>query len=187
MNTIDGILTETDDKMKKAEDALRRELVAIRTGRANSGLVDHLLVDYHGTLVPLNQLANISIPESRMLLIQPWDRSSLHTIEKAILKSELGLNPNNDGNVIRLVLPQLTEDRRKELVRVVHKKLEDGRVSLRNIRRDAVEHLKKLEKDRHISADDVHRSQEKLQKLTDKCMVEVDRLGESKEAELMEV
>ena len=184
---IEEILAEADDKMKKALEALRRELVAIRTGRATPGLVDHLLVDYHSALIPLNQLANISAPEVRVILIQPWDRSSLHTIEKAILKSDLGLNPNNDGNVIRLVLPQLTEDRRKELVRVVHKKLEEGRVAVRNVRRDAVEHLKKLEKEKHISADDARRTQEKLQKVTDRYVIDVDRLGEVKEAELMEV
>ncbi len=184
---IEDILTDADDRMKKAVDALRRELVSIRTGRATPGLVDHLLVDYHGTLVPLNQLANITTPEARLILIQPWDRSSALTIEKAILKSDLGLNPNNDGQFIRLVLPQITEERRKDLVKVVHKKVEEGRVALRNVRRDSVEHLKKLEKEKHVSSDDVHRTQEKLQKHTDKYMVELDRVGEIKEAELMEV
>lgn len=184
---IEDILTEADERMKKAVDALRRELVSIRTGRATPGLVDHLLVDYHSTLVPLNQLANITAPEARLILIQPWERSSLHTIEKAILKSDLGLNPTNDGQFIRLALPQLTEERRKDLVKVVHKKVEEGRVSLRNVRRDAVDQLKKLEKEKHISNDDVRRTQEKLQKLTDKYTIDVDDLGEVKEAELMEV
>lgn len=184
---IEQSLTEADDKMKKAVDALRRELVGIRTGRATPGLVDHLVVDYYATATPLNQLANITAPEARVILIQPWDRSAVSAIEKAILKSDLGLNPNNDGQVIRLVLPQLTEERRKDLVRVVHKKVEEGRVSIRNVRRDAVEHLKKQEKDKQVSSDDVHRTHEKLQKLTDKYILEVDRLGEDKEAELMEV
>lgn len=184
---IEDHLNEADDRMKKAMEALRRELVSIRTGRATPGLVDHLQVDYYNALTPLNQLANISTPESRLILIQPWDRNALHAIEKAILKSDLGLNPSNDGQFIRLVLPQLTEERRKELVRVVHKKVEEGRVAVRNIRRDALEHLKKEEKDKHISTDDLHRAQDRLQKLTDKYMIEVDRIGETKEAELMEV
>ncbi|MDP2661783.1 MAG: ribosome recycling factor [Dehalococcoidia bacterium] len=173
--------------MKKAVEALRRELVSIRTGRAAPGLVDHVPVDYYSTLTPLNQLASITAPEARLILIQPWDRSSLQAIEKAILKSDLGLNPSNDGQVIRLALPQLTEERRKDLVKVVHKKVEEGRVSIRNVRRDAVDHLKKQEKDKLISGDDLHRTQEKLQKLTDKYIVEVDQLGQDKEAELMEV
>lgn len=180
-------LTEAEDKMKKAVEALRRELISIRTGRATPGLVDHLMVDYYATMTPLNQLANVTTPEVRLIIIQPWDRSALHAIEKAILKSDLGLNPSNDGQFIRLVLPQLTEERRKDLVKVVHKKVEEGRVSVRNIRRDALEHLKKQEKDKQISTDELHRSQEKLQKLTDKYIVEVERLGENKEAELMEV
>ncbi|MDO8691918.1 MAG: ribosome recycling factor [Dehalococcoidia bacterium] len=184
---IEQSLTEADDKMKKAIEALRRELVSIRTGRAAPGLVDHLLVDYYSTLTPLNQLASITAPEVRLILIQPWDRSSLQAIEKAILKSDLGLNPSNDGQVIRLALPQLTEERRKDLVKVVHKKVEEGRVSVRNVRRDAVDHLKKQEKDKLISADDLHRTHEKLQKLTDKYIVEVDHVGQDKEAELMEV
>lgn len=183
MSTTEDTLTEADEKMRKAVEALRRELVSIRTGRATPGLVDHMLVDYYGTLTPLNQLANISAPEPHLILIQPWDHNSLRTIEKSILKSDLGLNPSTDGQLIRLVLPQLTEERRKDLVRVVHKRVEEGRVEVRNVRRDAVEHLKKQEKD----SDDLHRKQEMLQKLTDKFIVEVNRLGEVKEAELMEV
>lgn len=184
---IEESLAEADDRMKKAVEALRRELVAIRTGRATPGLVDHLQVDYYSTITPLNQLANITTPEARLIVIQPWDRSAIHAIEKAILKSDLGLNPNNDGQVIRLVLPQLTQDRRKELVKVVHKKVEEGRVSIRNIRRDALEQLKKQEKEKEISTDDLHRAQEKLQKLTDKYIIETDQVGANKEAELMEV
>lgn len=184
---IEDTLADADEKMRKSVEALSRELVSIRTGRATPGLVDHLLVDYYGTLTPLNQLANITAPEARLILIQPWDRNALHTIEKAILKSDLGLNPSDDGQFIRLVLPQLTEERRRELVRVVRKKVEEGRVAVRNVRRDALEHLKKQEKDKHISSDDFHRAHDKLQRLTDRYVVEVDRLGEVKEAELMEV
>jgi ribosome recycling factor len=184
---IEKVLAEAEQRMKKAVDALRRELVSIRTGRATPGLVDRILVDYYGTLTPINQLASISVPESRLLLIQPWDRNSLQAIEKAILKSDLGLNPSNDGQFIRLVLPQLTEERRKELVRVVHKKVEEGKVAIRNIRRDAHDRLRALEREKQVSADDQRRGQDSLQKLTDRFIHEADQLGGVKEAELMEV
>jgi len=173
--------------MKKAVEALRRELAAIRTGRARPSLVDHVRVDYYGSTVPLNQVATVAAPEARLLTIQPWDRQGLGAIEKAIQKSDLGLNPSNDGHIIRLVIPPLTEERRHELARVVHKKVEEGRVAVRNVRRDSLEHLRRLQKDESVSEDEERRAQERLQKLTDRFIGGVDRLGQEKEAELLEV
>lgn len=184
---VEDILNEAEDRMRKAVEALRRELTTIRTGRASPALVDRLMVEYYGTPTPLNQLANISTPEARLLVIQPWDRNAIQPIEKAILKSELGLTPSNDGRLIRLVIPQLTEERRRELVKVVRRKVEEGRVAVRNIRRDALEDLKEAEKEKLISEDDFKRAQERLQKLTDRYISETDRVGEVKEAEVMEV
>ncbi len=184
---IDDILSETSTKMAKTIEAMRRELATIRTGRAIPALVDHIKVDYHGVPTPLNQIATISAPEARLLLIQPWDRHALSSIEKAILKSELGLNPSNDGNVIRLRIPQLTEERRRELVRVVRKRAEENRVALRNIRRSALEEFRELEQKKEISQDEQKRAQERLQELTDSFIEEVDRAGRDKEAELLEV
>jgi ribosome recycling factor len=184
---IDDILSETSTKMAKTIEAMRRELATIRTGRATPALVDHIKVDYHGVPTPLNQMATISAPEARLLLIQPWDRHALSSIEKAILKSELGLNPSNDGNVIRLRIPQLTEERRRELVRVVGKRAEESRVALRNIRRSALEEFRGLEQEKEISQDEQKRAQERLQELTDSFVEGVDRAGRDKEAELLEV
>ncbi len=184
---IEDVLADAEERMKKAVEALRRELAAIRTGRARPSLVDHVKVDYYGSTVPLNQLATVAAPEARLLTIQPWDRGSLDAIEKAIRKSDLGLNPANDGHIIRLVIPPLTEERRRELARVVHKKVEDGRVAVRNVRRDCLEHLRRLQKDEHVSEDEERRAQERLQKLTDRLIGEVDQLGKEKEAELLEV
>ncbi len=184
---IEDVLADAEERMKKAVEALRRELAAIRTGRARPSLVDHVKVDYYGSTVPLNQLATVAAPEARLLTIQPWNRGSLDAIEKAIRKSDLGLNPANDGHIIRLVIPPLTEERRRELARVVHKKVEDGRVAVRNVRRDCLEHLRRLQKDEHVSEDEERRAQERLQKLTDRLIGEVDQLGKEKEAELLEV
>jgi len=184
---IEETLDDAEDRMKKAVEALKRELATIRTGRARPSLVDHLRVDYYGPPTPLNQLATVSAPEARLLTIQPWDRKSLGAIEKAIQKSDLGLNPSNDGQIIRLVIPQLTEERRKELVKLVHRRVEEGRVAVRNVRRDCLEHLRRLEKDKEISEDDDRRAQERLQKLTDQHVKDVDALGQEKEAELLEV
>ena len=184
---IDDILSETSTKMAKTVEAMRRELATIRTGRAAPALVAHIKVDYHGVPTLLNQMATISAPEARLLLIQPWDRQALSSIEKAILKSELGLNPTNDGNVIRLRIPQLTEERRRELVRVVGKRIEESRVALRNIRRSALEEFRELERKKEISQDEQKRAQERLQELTDSFIEEVDRAGRDKEAELLEV
>jgi ribosome recycling factor len=173
--------------MGKAIEALRRELATVRTGRANPALVDHIRVDYYGTPTPLKQLASVVVPEARLLTIQPWDKGSLGAIEKAIQKSDLGLTPTNDGTVIRLVIPQLTEDRRKELVRVVHKKVEEGRVAIRNIRRDAHEMLRELRHEKEISEDQEFNAQEELQKVTGRFIAEADQLGEDKGRELLEV
>jgi ribosome recycling factor len=168
-------------------DAVQRELSAIRTGHAHVGLVDHVRVEYFGSLLPVNQMATVAAPEPRLLTIQPWDRSALPAIEKALLKSDLGLTPSNDGAIIRLSIPPLTEQRRKELIRVVHARTEDGRVAVRNVRRDALEHVKRLLTSKEISEDQQHNAQEKLQKLTDRYIVVIDQRGKDKEAELQEV
>lgn len=184
---IDETLADAEQRMGKAVDALRRDLSTVRTGRASPALVEHLSVDYYGTPTPLQQLATISVPEARLLSIQPWDKASLEAIEKAIQKSDLGLNPSNDGAIIRLVIPQLTEERRRDLVRVVHKKVEDGRVAIRNVRRDAHEMLRDLQREKEISEDDEHRAQEQLQKITDRFVSQADEVGTEKEQELLEV
>jgi len=184
---IDDVFNDAKDRMTKAVEALRRELATIRTGRAHPGLVEHLRVDYYGVPTPLNQLATISVPEPRLLTIQPWDRQAMGAIEKAILKSDLSLTPTNDGTVIRLSIPQLTEERRRELAKVVRKKVEEGRVEVRNIRREGHDELRRLQREKLISEDDQYRGQERLQKLTDDFVQQIDRLGEEKEAELLAV
>jgi ribosome recycling factor len=184
---IDETLKDAEERMAKAIEALRRELATVRTGRANPALVEHLKVDYYGTPTPLQQLASVAVPEARLLTIQPWDKGSLDAIEKAIQKSDLGLNPSNDGNIIRLAIPQLTEERRRELVRMVHKKVEDGRVAIRNVRRDAHSLLRELLHDKDISEDQEHNAQEDLQKLTDRFIADADKVGKEKEKELLEV
>jgi len=184
---IDDTLKSAEHRMQSAVTALDREMNTVRTGRARPSLVETLKIDYYGTPTPLNQMAAINAPESHMITIQPWDKTQLGTIEKAIQKSDLGLTPTNDGNIIRLAIPALTEDRRKELVKVVHKKAEDGRVAVRNVRRDSLEELRKLQHDKEISDDDERRAQERLQKLTDKYVAEIDKHGHAKEQELLEV
>ncbi|MEX0750277.1 MAG: ribosome recycling factor [Dehalococcoidia bacterium] len=184
---MDDALRDAEHRMQSAIAALDRELDTVRTGRARPALVESLKVDYYGAPTPLNQVATINAPEPRMITIQPWDKTQLGTIEKAIQKSDLGLNPTNDGNIIRLVIPALTEDRRKDLVKVVHKKTEDGRVAVRNVRRDALEELRKLQHDKQVSDDEERRAQERLQKLTDKYVAEIERHGQTKEQELLEV
>ena len=180
------VFGSADAKMRKAVEVLKHELATIRTGRAHPGLVEHIMVDYHGTPVPLNQIAGIGIPEARLLVIQPWDKQVLPNVEKAILKSDLGLTPNNDGNIIRLAIPQLTEERRSQLVKVVRKRVEDGRVAVRNVRRDAVEGLRKLKENKEMSEDEQKRAMTRLQQLTDKFIEEIDRIAKSKETELLE-
>lgn len=184
---IDDTLKDAEHRMQSALGALDRELDGVRTGRARPALVETLKVEYYGTPTPLNQMASIAAPDARLITIQPWDKGILGSIEKAIQKSDLGLNPTNDGNVIRLAIPQLTEDRRKELVKVVHKKTEDARVAVRNVRRDALDALRKLQHDKQVSDDDERRAQERLQKLTDKYVADAERRGRNKEEDLLEV
>jgi ribosome recycling factor len=184
---IEEVIADGEDRMKKTVEAVQRELAAIRTGHAHVGLVDHVRVDYFGSMLPVNQMATVAAPESRLLTIQPWDRNALPAIEKALQKSDLGLTPSNDGNLIRLAIPPLTEQRRKDLIRVVHQRIEDGRVAVRNVRRDGVEHLRKLLHDKEISEDDQRKAQDQLQKLTDRYIASIDQRGKEKEAELMEV
>jgi ribosome recycling factor len=184
---IEKILTEIDAKMKKGVDALTRDLASIRTGRASPALVEHIKADYHGVLTPINQIASISIPEAKMIVIQPWDRSSIRSIEKAILTSDLNLNPSSDSNAIRIPIPPLTEERRRELIRLVHKRVEEARIALRNLRREAIEKLRQTEKNKEISQDQYTRASEQLQKLTDKFIDQVNDIGRAKETEIMEV
>ena len=184
---IDDALLSADTKMQKTVQVLKREMETIRSGRATSALVDQIMVEAYGTNTPLSQLASISVPEARLLLIQPWDRSIVGNVQKAIQKSDLGLNPMSDGEVIRLVLPPPTEERRKELVKVVHKRVEDAKIAVRNVRRDALEDLRKLEKNKEVSRDDNMRATDKLQKLTDRFIAEVAKVGADKESEIMEV
>jgi ribosome recycling factor len=184
---LDDIYAEADERMSKVIIVFQRELATLRAGRATPSLLDRIDVDYYGTTTPLNQLAGITAPEPRLLVIQPWDKQSLGDIEKAIQKSDLGLTPNNDGNVIRLSIPQLTEERRKELVKFVRKKAEESKVGIRNIRRDANESVKQLEKTSDISEDERRRAQDYIQEITDKKIVEIDEILELKEKEMMEV
>ena len=181
------MIAAADQRMGRAVEAMERDFQGIRTGRASTALVERIHVDYYGTQTPLNQLAGISVPESHQIVIQPWDRSVLGAIEKAIQKSELGLVPNVDGTVVRLNIPPLTEERRRDLVKNVHKRMEEARVEIRNFRRDAADDLKKEERDGTVGADDSHRQLDQLQKTTDRWIGEVDRLGQVKEQEVMEV
>jgi len=184
---MQDIVDRAEAKMKSSIDAVRKELGSIRTGRASPALVEGLHVEYYGAETPLKQLANISAPEARTLIIQPYDRTGMAAIEKAILKSDLGLTPNNDGQNIRLTIPTLTEERRKDLVKLVRKHLEEGRVAVRNVRREGIDHLKDMEKAKTLSSDDDKRAQERLQKLTDTYIKQMDDIGHAKEAEVMEV
>lgn len=187
MATLEEMQTKTQEKMDKALQALRNELTNIRTGRATPSLLDQVKVDYYGAPTPVTQVANVSVPEPRMIVIQPWDRSLLKTIEKAIMTSDLGLNPNNDGTVIRLNLPLLTEERRKELVKVVNKKGEASQVEIRNIRRDFNDAVKKQVKAKEITEDDAKDATDFSQKLTDKYTKKIDDVLAQKEKEVMSV
>lgn len=184
---IDELHSELKASMEKSVEALQRDLKRIRTGRASLALLDGIMVDYYGSPTPINQLATLSIPEPRQIAIQPWDSKAVPDIEKAILKSELGLNPMNDGKVVRIVLPPLTEDRRKELVKIVKKMGEEFKVQLRNHRRDANEMLKDMKKEKQISEDDLHKEQERVQKATDGFITRVDEVVAEKETEIMEI
>jgi ribosome recycling factor len=183
----DEVLSAADQRMNRAVDAMQRDFQGIRTGRASTSLVERIHVDYYGTDTPLNQLAGISVPESHQIVIQPWDRGVLGAIERAITKSDIGLTPNVDGTVVRLNIPPLTEERRKDLVRVVHKRMEEAKVEIRNVRRDAADSIKKEERDGSIGADDGHRQLDALQRTTDRWVDEVDRIGKVKEQEVLEV
>jgi len=175
------------DRMARAVEALKRELASVRTGRASLALLDGIMVNYYGTQTPLQQLASLSIPDSRQIAIQPWEQKIIPDIEKAILKSDLGLTPTNDGKMVRINIPPLTEERRKQLVKAVKKKAEETKVAVRNIRRDINEELKKLEKEKHLSEDEVRRLQEETQKITDSYITKVDEILGHKEKEIMEV
>jgi len=180
-------LWNIEDKMRKSIEVLKRELDTIRTGHATPALIEHVKVDYAGVPTPLNQIASISAPEARLLIIQPWDRGSIHSIEKAILKSDLGLNPASDGSVIRINIPPLTEERRQELIKTVRRRVEERRIAIRNLRREAMEELKGFEKDKDISQDEYKRTLDDLQKLTDSFIADAEQIGRDKEVELTEI
>ena len=181
------VLGAIEPKMSRAVEVLERDLQGIRTGRASTALVERILVEYYGAATPLNQLAGISVPEPHQIVIQPWDRSVLGAIEKAILKSDVGLTPNVDGTAVRLNIPQLTEERRRDIVRMVHRRMEEARVEIRNLRREAADTIKKEERDGTLGTDEAHRELETLQRVTDREIAEVDKVGGAKEREVLEV
>ncbi len=184
---LNDVYKETEARMKGAIQSLEEDLSGIRTGRASPALVERLQVEYYGVSTPLVQLATISVPEPRMLLIRPFDSSSLKAIERAILASDLGLTPNNDGKTIRLILPPLTEERRRELVKVVHNRVEEARVAARNVRRDSIRDLRELQQEKLISEDELQKGEAELQKITDRYIEEINKIGERKEKEIMEI
>jgi ribosome recycling factor len=184
---VKELFIETEKKMKKAIHASQHELAMIRTAKATTSLLDGIKVDYYGTSVPISQVAAVSVPEPRMLIVQPWEKNMIGEIEKALLKSDLGLTPNSDGTVIRLPIPALTQERREELVKVVHRLAEEGRVAIRNVRRDANDQLRDAEKDGDLPQDDSKRAQEHIQELTDRHTKLIDEIVEAKEKEIMEV
>jgi len=184
---IKELLRETETRMQKSIEVTRHDLAGIRTGRANPGLVEKVEVEYYGSRLPLTQVATVTAPEPRLLVIAPWDKQVIPAIERAILKSDLGLNPASDGNVIRLPVPQLTEETRRNLIKLVHKRIEEGKVAVRNIRREAIEHLRAFKKDGEVAEDDEKRTEDQVQKQTDRCIHDLDQLQKAKEAELLEV
>ena len=185
--TPEAVLSDTSTKMDRAIDAFKRDLTQLRTGRATTAMVENVEVDYYGNMTPLKQIASISIPDARAIMIQPWDAGSLREIEKSLMSSEMGFNPSNDGATITVAIPQLTQERRLEMVKLLKRKVEDGKVSVRNVRRDSLESLRKLEKDKSISQDDGRRAQEQLQKTTDGFTKQIDETGSAKEAEILQV
>lgn len=187
MSTIAEIHQQAEHKMKRSIETLRENFAKLRTGRASTGLLEHVTVDYYGSPTPLSQVANLGVADARTLTVQPWDRKMIGVIEKAILMSDLGLNPATNGDVIRVPLPPLTEERRRELTKVVRSEGEDAKVAVRNLRRDANDHVKKLEKAKEVSEDDVSRSEKDVQKMTDKYIGEIDKLVAAKEKEVMTV
>jgi ribosome recycling factor len=184
---IDDVMKDAGHRMSQAIDHTQQEFNSVRTGRASAALLDRIQIDYYGTPTPLNQLATINVPEARMLTVQPFDPGSIRAVEKAIQESDLGLTPSNDGKLIRLAIPQLTEERRKELVKIVHRLAEDGRIAVRNVRRDAIQHCKQLVVDGEIGADEEHHAEKRVQTLTDEHVQRIDDLLKHKEAEIMEV
>ena len=184
---LDDLFAELNSRMQKATEGLAKELATLRAGRATPALLDHIMVDYQGTTLPLHQLATISIPEANLIIIQPWDRTSLRDIDRAILTANIGLNPANDGNVIRVIIPPLSEERRKELVKFVSKKVEERRIAIRNIRRDGIEKLREMEKNREISEDELKSNTKKIDQLTEASVGKVDELGQRKEKEILEI
>jgi ribosome recycling factor len=184
---IDELFAELNSKMQKAVDSLARELAAIRAGRATPALLDRVMVDYQGASLPLHQLSAISIPEANLIIIQPWDRTTLRNIERAILMANIGLNPANDGNVIRVIIPPLSEERRKELVKFVSKKIEERRIVIRNIRRDGIDKLRQMQKNKDISEDELKNNTKRIDQLTGVCVEKVNELGRRKEKEILEI
>lgn len=184
---LDELFAELNSRMQKATDGLAKELATLRAGRATPALLDHIMVNYHDTSIPLHQLATISIPEANLIVIQPWDRTSLRDIERAILTANIGLNPANDGNLIRVVIPPLSEERRKELVKFVSRQVEERRIAVRNIRRDGIEKLREMEKNKEISEDDLKNNTRKIDQLTEACVGKVNELGQRKEKEIQEI
>ncbi len=185
--TPESILDEVERKMGRAIEALKRELGTLRSGRATPALIENIPVDYYGTPTPLKQIASISTSDARAIMVQPWDKQSLREIERSLMKSDLGFNPSNDGNIITVPIPALNQERRQEMVRLLKRKLEDGKVSIRNVRREGQESLRKLERDKSISQDDNRRAQEQLQKKTDDHTRTIDQVGSAKESEIMQV
>jgi len=184
---VDELMFDAEEKMEKTVSSLRAELMTIRTGRASPALLERIRVEAYGSVMPLNQMATIAVPEPRMLTIRPWDTSVIGAIEKAIMKSDLGLTPSTDGKIIRLPIPPLTDERRRDLAKVVSRRVEEARVAIRNLRRDGLKDLGDLEKSKDISEDDFYKAKDDLQKLTDDYIAQVDKIGEQKQAEIMEV
>ncbi len=184
---IDDVLKDANSRMGKTIESLHRDLNTVRTGRASPSLLDRITVEYYGTPTPLNQIAGVSVPEARLIVIQPWDKGAIADIERALMKSDLGINPSNDGTVIRISIPPLTEDRRKQLVKVVHQHAEDAKISTRNVRRDSMTHVRELLSSKEISEDDERRAEHQLDEITKKFTDEIDSIMKAKEAEVMEV
>jgi len=184
---LEDLVSDAKRRMEKSVESTRHEFQTVRTGRASAALLDRIQVDYYGTKTPLNQLATITVPDARMLVVTPYDKSAMKDVERAILESDLGITPSNDGKMIRLPIPPLTEERRKEMVKIAHRIAEDGRVAVRNVRRDTLHHTKELERNGDAGADDVRRAEERAQKLTDEHVQQIDQALKHKEEEIMEV
>jgi len=185
--SADDVISNAQSRMNKAVEVMKKDLHALRTGRATPALLENIIVDYYGVPTPLNQIASISTPEARLIVVQPWDRQALLDIEKSLQTSELGFNPSNDGNVVRVPVPPLSEERRRDLVRVLKRKIEDGKVAVRNVRRDGLEQLRTMERNKVISQDENRRAQDRLQKTTDSVIAQIDQVSAAKEADIMQV